>query len=697
MTTGKAYGILQRLPHFCDPAEAGPMLLQFVDVFGRRLEQAEADLLHVLRAHHVETADNEGSAGFTAPSGLRGDLDKIFALYLEALGGTSQLIKLNPRFTERTVDTTRFVRLLVDAAEQDSRLRSLVAYLRQAWDADTWTLLEQYRVENAYIAPDEIQPGLARALLTGDSDITAYIRARLTPDVRGMLSDDGGEGALPEPLRQALAQALNETILRDPSLFRRHQAAFRALTLPTSAWALINSLYADVLARAYRSENHDPERLRLLLDMLDRAEPAPSPFGDDLPRLNRMLLQAAYPYDAAQRPWGLRARSIPALVQVRAALVVAFNGLLQVSNLARPERFPGMEDTIAELREQVGGDVAWLNRRLLEAAFPLEIERYYVPYRERLCSLIDVLRRGASTRQGIVDIVAANLGIVGNDPAARAAKSRIEIEEFQPEPMTFYDGQVTFYQTFAVHNRNPQEEAPEVRVTLLSDTFGGRELCNVRIEDTTSGRSVQFSGRIGRNDRLVFQGATVLRNGVRPEVNVIGAVPPLEPGTSTWRFTADIVRDVDAVQPGGRFDYPAFGTTVFIDDAPVVRIEVDGYRYTPGVFTVTIPWHLPGFTDAFDETEDHPRHQILSLVNRVKAAGVEALVAYKQVFEETHDQTVQFAAKLDGAALQQTHETRDALEFDSGERRREQHDVADRLILTGYFDYTRFDHLNTFG
>lgn len=55
-----------------------------------------------------------------------------------------------------------------------------------------------------------------------------------------------------------------------------------------------------------------------------------------------------------------------------------------------------------------------------------------MPYRERLRDLIQVLMRGASTQQGILDLVAANLGIFADSEAAQAARKTITIEEFQP-------------------------------------------------------------------------------------------------------------------------------------------------------------------------------------------------------------------------------------------------------------------------
>src|SRR5215207_5751060 len=102
--TGKGRGILLRLPHFYAPDAAGSLLLDVVDTAGRAMERAESDLYRVLRAHHVETAEDDSAEGYTAPLEQRGDLDRILALYLEVLGGTSQLVKVSPAFTARSID-----------------------------------------------------------------------------------------------------------------------------------------------------------------------------------------------------------------------------------------------------------------------------------------------------------------------------------------------------------------------------------------------------------------------------------------------------------------------------------------------------------------------------------------------------------------------------------------------------------------
>lgn len=732
--------MLKRLPHFYDPPDAGELLLGIVGIFGRRLETTEQDLYRVLRAHHVETADNEGSRGFTATPGKRGDLDKIFALYLEALGGTSQLVQINPRFTVLSINARRLARIMVDqqtpltAYFRQSHAKKLhQAYLRGSQPAleivhgnlaagmpvvtisgeDGWkvlkdeigNLLERYRVEHAYFQAQEIQPGFVLELLLGRSPVSRFINDHLSPQTRKLLFTFDGGRKLDPALPEALTTDLNDRILRNPSFFRQTYRYFSSQPLPAAAWELAVGIYKDFLREISAAES-PPQRRQERLEALERVQSVdvPSPAGDDRMRLNRLLLETAFPHNERQRPWGFQPRRIPSLKAVATVLVDGLNRMLEKEDLYRKDRFPEMAETYPSLEKRLEGNPLLLNRLLLESAFPDEIEKSYVPYRERLRGLIRVLRRGASTRRGIVDIVAANLGIVGSEPRSLAARAQIQIEEFLPRQTSFFTGRLSFYQEFQVTNPNPGREFPEIRLIMLECPV--RKLANIRIVDVKSGKMVRFPGRMETGDRLVFKGSSLLLNGIVPAEGVVGEVPVVQPATTIqWRFEADVAAEDFRNRPVGRFDATNFmeapsserhAGAVFIFDQPAVALEVVSYVRTPGVFTVTIPWHIPGFTDKFAETPDHPRHQILSLLNPVKAAGVQALVAYQQVFSEIHDHSVDLRHKLAGIALRQAHDMEDDFEIDSRQTAGETHDVGDGLVLSGCFDYTRYDSGNTF-
>ena len=84
----KTRNIISRFADFYT-REDGSVFVRFIELFGRVLEDAETDLLDVMNAHWVDKANNAAALGFDDLQ--KGDLDRIFALYLDALGGTSQL------------------------------------------------------------------------------------------------------------------------------------------------------------------------------------------------------------------------------------------------------------------------------------------------------------------------------------------------------------------------------------------------------------------------------------------------------------------------------------------------------------------------------------------------------------------------------------------------------------------------------
>jgi hypothetical protein len=686
--TGKTVSILERLPHFYHAEVAGGVLAAWVDIFGRRLERAEIDLYRVLRAHHVETADNEGAQGYIAPPEKRGDLDKIFALYLEALGGTALLVKVNPRFTVRSLDARRLSAALTEDATP------LNAYVGKKLRLSTWKLLLRYSANRALFKANEIRPSFALSLLLEKEGPAAFIRGRLAPATRKLLSAYTGASSLDPALQAALSSDLNERILRDPQLYLRNEAFFSALPLTVTTLKLLRSVYRETLAERYSAEKN-PTLRQQLLGMLEDVEPAPIPVGDDQIRLNRMLLEAASEKSKkSDQPWNFPIRNIPALEDVRSALVDEFNRLLDDPELYSEERFPDLVEDYPNLKKRYAKEPVWLNRTLLENAYPYELEKSYVPYRERLRGLIRVLRRGASSRQGIIDIVAANLGIVGDDPQTRSAKAQILVEEYDPERTHFFDGVTSLFQEFEVNNTNPGEETPEIWVRMLESPT--KEICNLRFIDLASRRQIRVATRLQQGDTLVFKGAAVSLNGVACPDTPIGGIPVIPPGISRWRFEADLVSEDGTARPAGRFGQTNFDDSVWVSGDPVVQVEVLSYSYTPGAFTVLIPWHIPGFTDKFAETAEHPRHQILSLVNRVKAAGVQAQVAYHQLFSEDHAQTYRLGLALQGELLSDIQEMSDRMTASNTQNTREDQDIGDSLSLAGRFDLTSFDSLNKF-
>ena len=86
----RANHILGKFPSFYRKDDGvATNLQQLIQPFGDMIDQAEEDLLKVMRSHFVNKANNEGSEGLDTSN--KGDLDYILSLYLQHLGGTSML------------------------------------------------------------------------------------------------------------------------------------------------------------------------------------------------------------------------------------------------------------------------------------------------------------------------------------------------------------------------------------------------------------------------------------------------------------------------------------------------------------------------------------------------------------------------------------------------------------------------------
>jgi len=737
--TGKTHAIVQRLPHFYAAEDAGDLFVKFVDFFGHSLERGEIDALRVLRAHHVETADNVGSRGYTAPAEQRGDLDKIFGLYLEAIGGTTELVKMSPRFSARSLDVRRLAALLRPTPPPPPD--SFVAALQRRLKPALLDLLDRYAVNNAWFVSTEMKPGFAIALLRGRSTapgagtdsqptVAAYLHRRLSARTRQLLDAYTGAARLPARLASALAYDLNRNVLRDPGLYRKHAAEFEQHDLGPTTWTLLRSLYQRLLRERYLAE-HDLAKRASLLAYLDETEPAPTPPGPDLVRLNRLLLERAFAYDAQARAWGLQSRQIPALEEVRSALIEELNRLLKGPELFQPVWFPELADDYPALRQRYHNDREWLNRLVLEEAFPTAVEKSYKPYQERLRGLIQVLRQGASTRDGIVALVAANLGIVENTPAARRQRQRIRIEEFAPEQQTAAFPDVQPYSRFLpnnphtairITNPNLAEVTPDVQfvVHVAEELHAQLLLVRWSLINRTTGQVLHYPGQLHPNDRVLFSRDGEMRvNGVPTAFS--GDALRLPPGESLLEIqvlagphaaqtdralAAPVLLDNDSTAAApdweaitgmamGIFDQTTFDTVIFdrnpLDDLAAdqvelvsLEVEINLERLTAGYFQVTVPWDLGDFPADADDPAGHPRNQIQGIIDKVRAAGVFATVSYEQTFADMHE----LSEATPALALVRPEQAGPALSV--------AHDMADHLVLAGRLDYTCFDSLNGF-
>lgn len=637
---GKTVNIASRLPHFYDTENVESVLYQFIDVFGSIIEQAETDLIDVMRAHHVDTATNEDSQGFIGAR--KGDLDKLLTIYLEALGGTSQLIHISDRFSPGSIKNVNSF-----ASNLQTNTDEVSQYLRANFTVETKDLLDRYQATRPIFNKDSFEnlPKLAISILVAQNPLSKYLNSLLKQESQQLLSLYDGSEPVPQPLPEILLALLNKQ-LNKPDFYAKNKVYFQSLLLL--------------------------ENVKQLID-------APTNQEDRL-RLHRLLLEAAYPEY-------IQPSNIPSKCEVEAVLIQELDRFLEAyrSESAAPD----------------STNIIKQNRLLLETTYPNELEKSYAPYRERLKGIIAILRKGAATRQGILDLVAANLGILGDSPAALEAKKKIRIEEFDPEKtwlrppntsfgIVAYHYPLRLFQEFVAASPNPQPSEIEIFLEVPQNLRVER-LYNPRIVHLDTGNFICYEGMIKSGDKLLFRGDTVLVNGqpFHSQKNT----PLLPIGNSRWRFEAQVVGDY----PVGLFDKARFDSSTLSFSEVAIHLEMRTYKLNPGMFEVTIPWDIPGYSDKFGEAADHPRHQIYNIINHVKAAGVLAIVNYEKFFLEIHEIEVQLT--IERSPFQETHiaeEKFNILGLKIPDTDGIRHEMSDRFLTSGVFDYTAFDSGNGF-
>ncbi|MFK8184557.1 MAG: hypothetical protein AB8B99_14380 [Phormidesmis sp.] len=247
--------------------------------------------------------------------------------------------------------------------------------------------------------------------------------------------------------------------------------------------------------------------------------------------------------------------------------------------------------------------------------------------------------------------------------------------------------------------------------------------------------SFDFNGMLRVNDVLtVSADGQLLLNGTALPSQ--GLPPQLPTGESIWRIEVKVSENpvgkldqslfdfsffdrageqtrLDATTqalPTARFNQSKFGQARFMAASPdvlspelasryVLSLETNFIQQSPGQFRVKVPWDIPGYTDKFGEFGDHPRSQIPQILDKVKAAGVMAVVAYEKRWREEHIHTAQMGVVRSPFTENQTMTETN---FDIGSYQEAypnglHHDITDSFTTAGMFDYTGFDSGNHFG
>ncbi|MBD2110044.1 hypothetical protein [Nodosilinea sp. FACHB-13] len=768
---GKTLSLLSRLPDFYATGE-GSALHTLAAALGDALEGAETDLIRVLRSRFVDTASN--SSTHSPNSAHQGDLDRLFALYLERLGGTSQLVQVNNQFQPR--DLLELETLVTAIVRPQTALGYDLQAVGRTQSPDHFTQLARYDVDPAHrrdlvhITPATwLQPAnLLTRLLIGRDPLLQYLQSRLSDATQVALNRYTGTNEVPTDLLEAFTADLNrllseraftqamyhrldylrlgqalqsawftarDRLTQDPAFsfttddlpqaLARYLRKKLPLPLqkqifwqqledgfsPNELSDLVTRLQPDLssslphaavwqplldVAQNQATVTPAPDNMRLSLvvvtALLQAATQAmlihvvgpdgqfPTLQADALAQLaryapatpsdrirhNRLCLEASYPSE-------ISCSGIPTEASVRETLTTFLNQVILPDAELYPRNKNFFKLLLLDLETQdlIQASEAKppldarlqrrLNRLLLESAFPTALQKSYVPYRERLRDLIQVLMRGASTQQGILDIVAANLGIFADSEAALEARKAITIQEYQP---TLESKQVIAFtplvkdvpdlsrsgaslpNRFTLSNLNVEPTAITLHLEL-TDQRPIREtslaplsqltLVNAATDQPyfTYGHGLRVGDRL-----LLLTNGRLFRNGISMS-SLPALVLPV--GESQWYITARI-----GAWPG-RLDGGQFDSSRFEQEESTVEtltaeqgsnygftIGYDQVKLTPGFFQVNVPWDIPGFTDRFDDNTDHPRRQIPSIINRVRAAGTHFAIAYTKTFRENH-------------------------------------------------------------
>lgn len=849
--SGRTASIISRFPHFYPPEDTKSFLPQFLDVFGEILDEVEQDLIRVLKSHFINTADNFGSLGFTATQ--KGDLDKIFALMLAELGGTSQLTTVNPEFQPR--DFTQISLLVKELVDSEQPLASYIFTKIKLFE-NTENLINKYHVNNSYFSKDfQFHLSLILKLIIGEDAFTSYLRDKLSAETKEKLFNYDGSTSVNPDLNLALVKGFNKILPEDRNLYKYLQqrnlqinllqqinqgsepvkivlakGLYRRLPLeiqrilsrqkpPFQPQDITSEIEID-LKNQLKALFKNISFVQQLLDAINQAGAATtflstqainslleigkislssflavpenttnieiaklSPaaeyllsqviVGDDLIRLNRILLESVYPEE-------IPSSKTPTAIEVAQQLAKAFNQKILTDdklyeNNKESFTFKSLSPELQSLI-QSKSQSKLLNRLLLETAYPTYLEKSITIYRKRLERLVDVLKSGASTQEGIIKIVAANLGMSTDDneeikpwesylfdipitlesslskltvPAElqqvfrekglilafgttivlkksqqcwlltdasqgqvyRILKKNgtlqvyhqlIRVIEFFPE-LVFHKYTIhPHIDKFNVQNPNAVPAIPAIQIKILDNRKNPQgslsPLTNIVLKNLTNNQSIKYEASLNINQiLLLLPDGSAMVNGVTiPKPPLVGTMPSLPLGQSEWLIEADIGN------PQVTFDSTLFDFSLFESNAtnPITSEEqaksyslvvtFSFYQITPGGFTVKIPWQIPGYSDRFDESLDHPRHQIQSLIEKVKASGICAKIAYEQQFKEDHqiEEKLLFRGK---GRFSEDHNMTDEFDGRSQQSLRSEQEMSDTFLTSSVFDYTYFD------
>jgi hypothetical protein len=199
----------------------------------------------------------------------------------------------------------------------------------------------------------------------------------------------------------------------------------------------------------------------------------------------------------------------------------------------------------------------------------------------------------------------------------------------------------------------------------------------LRLSRRTDGSLAAF---LGTNDvSSMFQGL-----GGNPAV-----MPELPPQGSQWLFTAE----------SGLFDFGIFDQFDTFD-RPLFRVEMTWISHQPLTFDVYVPYFLKSEVDRLVQVHNYPgaifayegldQEVIQAVIDLARAAGVRGSVQFSISFSEDHAQQETFQMDVNHSIQEEANQD-EALQVDSQATLSEQHDLAERFVVGGVYDFSSFD------
>ncbi len=304
-------------------------------------------------------------------------------------------------------------------------------------------------------------------------------------------------------------------------------------------------------------------------------------------------------------------------------------------------------------------------------------------YRKRLKETVKTYLSGVGTVQTVKDIVTATLDLpTASEDSGK--ENSLKLIEFPPR-MIKSEQQVTFMSQWEEETRGfgptGEESKPTIRITGIDE-----KTVNPIITNMTTGTQVWFEGIVPEGKVLTItpEGmATLDGNDVSERVHLRKGVffnqtyfdesnfaiydkgkLALPRGISTWKYSTESATFAD----GGEYPFSRFDSAIFelspsvAYDQRAAIVELIWEEQQPATFIISIPWRFKKSDGSIAGEQDvAARHEVKTVVDRVRAAGIRAIIDYfEEVSAERHRQKEQLSFFLQ-SLLDEKHNQQDDL------------------------------------